>query len=223
MADQEKGQGQAGVEGASTHPGTAAEDQGTQAQGEKLTLTVAELQSRIDREVTKALKTRTGNLQTELAETKEALAKLQREKTEGSLSDKDKVEAREREIEQAKVSVKEAQKEIKRLHDEIEALVADEVNALSADDKKLVEAAFPEDASPLVRLKVIRALKNSGKLVNASSKTEEPQPTDVGSRKVTRNPPVDTDFQKGVTMGKELAKFGAPKKEPTVPDAWKGR
>ncbi len=223
MADQEKGQGQAGVEGVGTQPRTGTEDQGTQEQADKVTLTTAELQSRIDREVTKALKTRTANLQNELAETKEALAKIQREMSEGKTGGDEKTETREREIDQAKVMVREAQKEVRRLMDEIEALVVDEVDALSAEDKKVVEAAFPEDASPLVRLKVIRALKNSGKLVNATTKVEEPQPGDVGSRKQTRNPPVDTDFQKGVALGKDLAKMTSQKREIPVPDAWKGR
>lgn len=223
MEKEKKGQGQAAEEGTSTPSETVTEDQGTQEQAGKVSLTPTELQSRIDREVTKALKTRTENLQREIAELKEALEKANREKAEVGLTEQEKLQALQKESEAARNTMKDVLREMKRLNEEIEALVTAEIESLCAEDRKIVEGIFPEDASPLVRLKVLRALKNGGKLSNAAKDQEAPAKGDVGSRKSVPNPAVDTEFQKGVQLGKELARSGKPKSGPWIPDAWKNR
>ncbi len=108
MADDVKkaggGQGQAEAVEAAKAVGTDSENQSTQERGadEVLTLTVKELQSRIDKEVAKALKTRTANLQKEL---EEARAELERLKKEAApQTETERLAALTREYEQAFVA-----------------------------------------------------------------------------------------------------------------------
>ena len=84
---------------ASEEPKTAGENStegqaASEAEDQKIVLTEKELRSRIDREVTKALKTRTANLQAELRRKQEELEELQRKLEESDLTTQAKLELR---------------------------------------------------------------------------------------------------------------------------------
>lgn len=226
MADdlEGRGQDQETVEPGTEERNSEAQETG-QVQGEEvLTLTAKDLQKRIDRAVTKALKTRTANLQRELEEARAQLEEYRRKAEEEDLSVIAKLEVRERELNAAKEQVKKAQKSYEGLVAEIGALVDAELEVLSEEDRKVVEQAFPEDAPPLLKLKVIRALKNAGKLASA---TDKPKPENVGTR--TRfaggggEAGATSPMQKLMALGREIAKLGQGQEESYVPPAWEGR
>ena len=116
-------------------------------------LTEKKLQSLIDKEVTKALKTRTQNLQRELEEARAQAEEYRRKLEEEDLSTVAKLELREREAKELQAQLKVTKKQREALEAEITALVEAELESLSEEDRKVAEAAFPGDAPPLLKLR----------------------------------------------------------------------
>lgn len=190
---------------------------------EVVTLTKKELQSRIDREVQKALRTRTANLEKEKTALLEQLESLKRQLEEAGMTVEEKVKTREKELEQARNAVKAAEKQMQAMHKELEELVQAEIAVLSEEDKMLVDSILTDEMSPLMKLRIIRALRNTGKISAGPSPertvgnvgTVVRPATGVGGRAATP----EGRLTRLVELGRQLS--GRRKKEAGyVPPQW---
>lgn len=209
--------------GTGTENGTQGADGATEDQ-ESITLTARELQAKLDREVTKAIQTRTANLTRELEATKEKLAEMERQKQDSGLDAAGKLESRERELKGMKDQVKQLTEVVKRYEQELSDMVQLELDSLSEEDREVAQQALPEDITPAAKLRILRALRNSGKLGGADAHVERPEgvgtKTAVGQGKSGKKGP-DSEFVSALQQGRSLAEeAGATKPEGIQPEGW---
>ena len=232
MADEEKAPQAQGAEAGAEQQQNATAEQpeagGGSGGDEVLQLTRTELRSMLDREISKALRTRTTNLEREKAQLLEEIEQLRARTNEAGLDVEGKLRAREKELQQITGELKNLRRAQDDLMREIADLVEAELESLTPEDRMLVDGMFSDDTmSPVVRLRILRALRNAGKLKDG--RDEESQrtvrtvgniggpmrPTGAGEKPAPAN---DNVWRRLMETGKKLAQ---KRTEPAyVPPQW---
>lgn len=194
-----------------------------------ITLTERELRSRLDREVQKALQTRTANLEKEKQELLAEIERLRKQLEETGLSVEEKVKLREKEVSELRSQAKSLRAAYESVMRELESLVEARVGALSEDDRMLVDAMFTEDMGPLAKLRILDALERAGKISFGGRKPER----GVGFGTVMRPSGAaggeaqggeKSRLQRLVELGRSFARGrGHAQEEGYVPPEWQGR
>ena len=220
VPEQVPGQGTTAVDGAG---GKEAESE--KGEAEEIKLSKKELQAVIDREVTKALRTRTSKLEKTIQELSAELEDSKKKVEEADLTLTGKLEVRERELKQLKERVTAVMSDYESLAKQLEELVKEEIDSLSEEDREVALRAFPDGTPVLARLRGIRALKNAGKLSPASVVPERPGPGKVGT--VTRFPAVmrknEGDAERQERLVKEFTRSTERETGGYVPPEWQNR
>lgn len=192
-----------------------------------ITLTEDELRSRIDQAVTRALKTRTANLEKALREKEAQLAEALKKLEEVDPTASSKLGARELELAETQASLRAVREQLEAVLGEIDGLVAAEMEALGEADRKLVETMFPADTPALLKLKILRTLRNAGKFGTHEEKSGESTFGKVGTplrpgQQGGEAGKGSREFAKLLELGKRLA-AKRQIEEGIIPEAWQGR
>jgi len=192
-----------------------------------ITLTEKELRSQIDQAVTKALGTRDKklqDLQTQIQQKNTQIEELNRMKEEEGTDVEQRLQKREQELSQLKTAMQSEQTRAQELETRIQEIVDQELDALTTEDRRIVEAALPEDLPAVSKLQVLRGLKNAGRIGQAHA-PDRPggigRPTNIGrggdGAGEGQPSAADRDFEEG----RRAAGQGSQEEEGYVPPGWR--